>query len=72
MNYSPPGSSILGILQIRILEWLPYPPPGDLPNPGIELVSLKSPALSGAGGERSLPLVPPGRPLEMNIKFRSL
>ena len=24
-----------GILQVRILEWLPGPPPGDLPNPGI-------------------------------------
>ena len=26
---------------------LPYPPPGDLPNPGIEIVSLKSPAIAG-------------------------
>ena len=26
---------------------LPCPPPGDLPNPGITLVSLKSPALAG-------------------------
>ena len=26
---------------------LPFPPPGDLPNPGIELVSLVSPALAG-------------------------
>ena len=26
---------------------LPCPPPGDLPNPGIELVSLMSPALAG-------------------------
>ena len=26
---------------------LPCPPPGDLPNPGIELVSLTSPALAG-------------------------
>ena len=26
---------------------LPCPPPGDLPNPGIEPVSLKSPALAG-------------------------
>ena len=24
-----------------------FPPPGDLPDPGIELVSLKSPALAG-------------------------
>ena len=26
----------MGILQARILEWLPGPPPGDLPNPGIK------------------------------------
>ena len=26
---------------------MPYPPPGDLPNPGIEPVSLMSPALAG-------------------------
>ena len=81
MDYSPPGSSIHGILQARVLEWvamppprcihvcmcsvvsnslwpsglqpasylcpcgfsrqkywsgLPHPPPGNLPNPGIE------------------------------------
>ena len=27
---------------------LPFPPPGDLPNPGIKLMSLMSPALPGA------------------------
>ena len=26
---------------------LPFPPPGDLPNPGIKLVSPASPALAG-------------------------
>ena len=30
------GSSIHGILQARILEYLPCPSPGDLPDPGIE------------------------------------
>ena len=33
------------ILQARILEWLPCPPPGDLPDLGIEPPSLMSPAL---------------------------
>ena len=47
VDCSPPGSSLHGILQARILEWLPWPPPGDLPNPGIDPVSLKSPALAG-------------------------
>ena len=43
MDCSPPGSPIREILQIRILEW-PFPPPGDLPDPGIEWTS---PALAG-------------------------
>ena len=28
-------------------NWLSFPLPGDLPNPGIKLASLKSPALTG-------------------------
>ena len=47
MDCSPPGSSLCGILQARILEWVTMLPPGDLPNPGIELVSLMSSALAG-------------------------
>ena len=31
---SPPGSSVHGILQARILEWLPFPSPRELPTPG--------------------------------------
>ena len=34
--YSPPGSSVHGILQARILEWVAFPTSGDLPDPGIE------------------------------------
>ena len=47
MDCSLPGSSVHGILQARILGGLPCPPPGDLPNPGIEHMSLVSPALAG-------------------------
>ena len=48
MECSPPGSSsVHGILQARILEWVVMPPPGDLPNPGMEPESLTSPALAG-------------------------
>ena len=36
MVYSPPGSSVHGILRARILEWVAIPFSGDLPNPGIE------------------------------------
>ena len=46
MDCSPPGS-IYGIFQARILGGLPFPPSGDLPNPGIEPSSLTSPALAG-------------------------
>jgi len=47
MYYSPPGSSVHGILQARKLEWAAVPLPGDLPRPVIEPVSLTSPALAG-------------------------
>ena len=43
---SMPGSSIRGTIQARILEWVPFPPPGDLPKPGMEPVSLVLPALA--------------------------
>ena len=50
MDYSPHGSSVHGILQARILEWVTIP--GDLPDPGIK---LRSPALQAD----SLPSEPP-------------
>jgi len=34
-----PNSSVHGIPQAKILEWLPFPPPGDLPDPGIKPMS---------------------------------
>ena len=45
LDYSPSGSSVLGILQARILE--PFPSPGDLPDPGTELESPTTAALAG-------------------------
>ena len=47
MDCSLLGSSVHGILQARILEWVAMPSSRDLPDQGIELVSLKSPALAG-------------------------
>ena len=47
MDDSPPDSSVHGIFQARILEWLPFPTPGDLSNPGIEPTSPLSPAFVG-------------------------
>jgi len=38
MGWGPPGSSVNGILQARILEWVAIPSPEDLPDPGIKPV----------------------------------
>ena len=49
MDNSLPGSTVHGILQGRILEWLPFPSAGDLPNPGRDQtqggIKPRSPAL---------------------------
>ena len=55
MDCSPPCSSVHGILQARILEWVVTSSPGDLPEPGIK---PRSPALQAD----SLPAEPPGKP----------
>ena len=39
INCSPPGSSVHGILQARILEWVAIPFSRDLPDPETELKS---------------------------------
>ena len=44
---SPPGSSIHGILQARILEWVAISPSRGSPHPRIKSASLASPALEG-------------------------
>ena len=56
MDGSLPGSMVHGIFQARILGGLPFPSPGDLPNPGIE---PRSPALQ----TDALLSEPPGKPL---------
>ena len=62
---SPPGSSSMGILQTRILEWEGIPSPGDLPNPGIE---PRSPTLQ----EDSLPAEPSVKPKSTGVGRLSL
>ena len=59
MDYSLPGSYVHGILQQEYWTGFSFPPPGDLPDPGIEPTSLKSPALAG----RFFTTEPPGMPL---------
>ena len=53
MDCSPPGSSVHGLLQARVLEWAAIPFSGDLPDPGIKATS---PALQAD----SLPSEPQG------------
>jgi len=48
----------MGFSQQGYWSGLPWPPPGDLPDLGIKLVSRMSPALAGG----SLPLASPGKP----------
>ena len=70
MDCSPPGCSVHGIFQATILSGLPFSSPGDLPNPGIILVSLASFALEG----RFFTTLPPGKPknqvTEKNLNTR--
>ena len=57
MDCRSPSSSVHGILQATHfrLEWLPFPSPGDHPDPGIK---PRSPTLQAD----SLPSEPPGKP----------
>ena len=48
MDCSPPGSSVHGILQARILERVTVPTPVYLPEPEIEPESIPLPALAGS------------------------
>ena len=63
----PPGSSVHGILQARILEWVAMPPPGDLPEPGIEPVSPASPALQADSSAE-----PSGKPYGTDIPWEQV
>ena len=51
---------VRGILQARMLEWEPFPSPGDFPNPGI---GPRSPTLQAD----SLPAEPQGKPKNTGV-----
>ena len=53
----------MGILQVRILEWLPCPCPGDLPNPRIK---PRSPTLQAD----ALTSAPPGNTVSQKTSYR--
>ena len=57
MDCSPPGSS-MGFPRQECWSVLPFPPPEDLPDPGIKPMSPVSPALVG----RFFTTEPPGKP----------
>ena len=61
MDSDPPGSSVRGILQARILDWVAVLSPGDLSKPGISHVSC-------IGGRVLLPRVRPGMPKTAGCK----
>ena len=76
LDCSRPGSSVHGVFHARILQWLPFPPPGDtggsniLPGyplyTGIEPAFLVSPALH----VDSLPAGSSGKPLVIKTRVQ--
>ena len=64
MDCSPPGSSVHGILQARILEWVAISSSrgSSWPRDQTCISYVSCMALALAGGLGSLPLVPPGKP----------
>ena len=59
----PTDFTVHGILQARILEWVAFPSPGDLPNTGIE---PRSPTLQ----VDSLPAEPQGKPKNTGVGIK--
>ena len=85
MDCSLPGSSVHGIFQARILEWVAITFPSDLSNPGIEpgspaLQSLPTAAAAAAAKSlQSCPTLcnpidgsPPGPPVPGILQARTL
>ena len=65
MDCSPPGSSVHELSQARILEWVAFLSPRDLPDPGIDPLC---PALSGG----SLPLRHQGLPFKLSMHLKTI
>ena len=63
MDCSPTASTVHGILQARILEWVSCPPPGNLPDPGIKPAS----PISCIAGE-FFTAEPPGKPRDGTVQ----
>ena len=61
----PLRSSVHRIFQARTVELVAISSPGDIPDPGIDPVSLESPALAAG----SLPVAQPGQPGNRDSKY---
>ena len=64
MDCSPPGSSIHGIFQARILEWLPFPTSGDLGGSEVKASACNARDLGSIPGSGSSPGEGNGNPLQ--------
>ena len=64
MDPSPPGSAVPGFSRQERWTGLPFPSPGDLPDPGIE---PRSPALQAD----TSPSEPPGKPQEKDTQNKN-
>ena len=62
MDDSPPGSSVHGLLQARILKWVVMASSRDLLNPEIECASPEAPVLQAD----SFTTEPPGKTMSDN------
>ena len=63
MDYSPPGSSVRGILQARILEWvaISFSRGSSQPRDGTQV--------SCVAGTFFIPSEPPGKPAQIQVEF---
>ena len=59
LRTSPPGSYVRGYPRQEYWSGLPFPPPGDLAEPGIERMSPASSALAGKFCTTETPRKPP-------------
>ena len=68
MDYSPPGSSALEFSRQEYCSRLPFSPPGDFPNLGLQHISLTPPVLASKFFTTELP----GKPILKGIKIKCM
>ena len=64
---APQAPLSMGFFRLKYWSGLSFPPPGELPYPGIEPASPVSPALQAD----SLPTEPPGKPSDLSHAYLS-